>query len=347
MKQAGLLLAIMIFLPLVATQPATGDNLLDPCGSVPHNIVTVTGPDGETYPTWHPQVNMYSAERWCHHGHEHGTNPVTLIPGYQPVYGYVGSKAGMDEPHKGFKGFGLHDRNGNIWYITVHLGSSGIGRLCMSFHSVSIYIADGHTFEPLVDVHFMGDFGPAVRNTDSQPYTPIACPDQYQEATQRTGDGVRMIPMAIDGQEGYEPWRLAYFDNIIGFNSGHMTFNTFNPMTICSDLDCSELVSVDNAYGERRFLSYNSNQLGFFNPPHTGEFYTDPYGVELRDGTELDAVRQYIKPGLEAIAAPYRQSGELCFWRDPWSMTYICGPMPWHISNGAGANLFGGLKAGN
>jgi hypothetical protein len=336
---------VLLFLGLILLVPSSSaESQITSCSQWMHDhpYYQRNGPDGLNYASHHAQIDH---PNWCHFHHEHGTNPVDLIPGYVPVFGYVGDRAGFNEPHEGYKGFGFNDRNGHIWYITLHMGSSGLGRACQAFHSVSVYIADAATFEALVDIHFMADFGYSETNTTQIPLTPTACPNQYAEAIDRGSGSRRQLPVEPT-LAAYEPWLLANWDNVLGFAPGNITFNTFNPMVGCNDIVCDVAVNM-NETGEKRHLTMRQG-TGFYNIPNTGEFFTDPYGVELLTGTETDAVRQYIKPGLTQLehGIPHFVN-DRCFWRDPWSFIYICGPIPFHVSSARSGNLAGGLQAPN
>jgi hypothetical protein len=63
--------------PIVATGPSRAFSLWvpgpnDTCTKEQHDRYSVIGPDGKTYPTWHPPVDP---EYGCSFGHEHGRDP--------------------------------------------------------------------------------------------------------------------------------------------------------------------------------------------------------------------------------------------------------------------------------
>ncbi|MES4792641.1 MAG: hypothetical protein C4321_06300, partial [Chloroflexota bacterium] len=68
-----------------------------------HDRYVTTGPDGKTYPTWHPPVDP---QYGCLFGHEHGADPRTSkADNTLPAFGYAAAQLGMTEPHAGFKVF--------------------------------------------------------------------------------------------------------------------------------------------------------------------------------------------------------------------------------------------------
>src|SRR5215831_3445272 len=99
-KKIPLLLTVISVLTVV---PASGATPSQPCPQALHDSWVTTGPDGKTYPTWHPAVDPTYG---CFYGHEHGTDPRTSAANSSmPAFGYVGGLAGVSEPHAGFKVF--------------------------------------------------------------------------------------------------------------------------------------------------------------------------------------------------------------------------------------------------
>lgn len=112
------------------------------CSVAVHDTYTVVGPDGNTYKTWHPQVDPTTG---CTFGHEHGSNPATSVANNTlPPFGYAQAVAGLPaEPHEGHKVFVIS--KGEIsdtgvpfaahYRVVFHMGTRGLGRYTGRFHS--------------------------------------------------------------------------------------------------------------------------------------------------------------------------------------------------------------------
>jgi hypothetical protein len=118
-----------------------------PCPDWVHDQYFVVGEDGDTYPTWHPQVDPATL---CVFAHEHGDDPRrSLADPTLPAFGYAqkfmpGHVHGeADEPHVGFKVFVANDGDVNdegfravgSSRIVFHMGTSGIKRVTTQHHS--------------------------------------------------------------------------------------------------------------------------------------------------------------------------------------------------------------------
>jgi len=99
-------------LPVVYTETFTEVDplILGDCPEYVHNRFTVTGPDGNTYRTWHPVTVRLEPSNpnspTCSFAHEHGDPPNHQGP--QPYFGYVAYHAGEVElikEHEGYKVF--------------------------------------------------------------------------------------------------------------------------------------------------------------------------------------------------------------------------------------------------
>src|SRR5690348_8196075 len=190
---------------------ATGDVTLPLCSQAVHDSYRVQGPDGVWYPSWHPQVD---AENNCHFDHEHGSNPALVGPvtwlygtSLVPAYGYTATKAGMTEGHAGFKTY-VFQLQGYTWMITHHFGTgSPQVAACNRFHTFDLVIVDSSGVVK-VNVHFMGDYGPAIAIDGAGDLTPTACPNQAANARAAGSTGVRQIPVGTSGNGStlYEPW---------------------------------------------------------------------------------------------------------------------------------------------
>jgi hypothetical protein len=286
------------------------------CPAWVHAQYVTTGPDGKTYPTWHPQIDPVY---WCYFRHEHGSDPSAFIPGYTPAYGYTASVAGVDEPHAGFKTYVLDDHAGHRWILTHHFGTSGLKRACVRFHTVDIAVADTASHQILADLHFMGDFGKSVAaSADSRdvPLTPPDCPNQATLANADGTSGVRKIHVATRDTSGYEPWRIDDRRNILGLKPADLTFATGTAVVICNELTCDQPVTTGSK-GEFRFLTFNSG-FGITAGPNHGEFYCDVLGRTPMSSGQPGAIRQYVQPGLNLSDVLLGHGYPL----EPWKMVY-------------------------
>ena len=337
---------ILCFLPLItsaAPTSAPAASPYPPCTAAQHDAYKVVGPDGVARPSWHPQIDQ---RQHCVFGHEHGSDPGLALPSagwpYQTSpadvpFGYAAAKMGMTENHEGFKLFVFSDRAGHTWRLALHQGSSGAGRVCTRFHEVDVAIYDSNSWETLADTHFMGDFGKATSN-QGQPLTPSACPTQAADAGGSTG--VRQFQVYSQaGHALYDPWRLD--DTMLTAIPLDLHALTIWPNSIndCQDLTCDVLVDNTNVYGlvndgaERFFQHYPG--MGIKAGGNRGVFYTDPMGMQLRQPTDPDAVRQYVKEGASfALGQP---AGKCFQWGI--SAVYHCGgySQGWPFANYSGA----------
>jgi len=282
------------------------------CPAWLHDSYSTTGPDGQRYPTWHHQIDPV---HWCYFRHEHGSDPAHFAGDYANALGYVAAKHGMAEPHNGFKNL-TFESNGARWFVTLHMGTAGLGRACARFHTLDVAARSAGTGELLADLHLMADFGPSVVNDGGAYLTPPACPDQGAQA----GDshGVRRLPTQDTGSIGYEPWRPDFSSSVIGL-SGTMVINNTDPMVICNTAVCDQAVST-NLSGSLRFLDANGFTIAA-GSKNSGVFYTDPMGRTFVDAGAAGAVRQFIKPGLSLVL----NHGDKCRDLDAWGAAFICG----------------------
>lgn len=241
-------------------------------------------------PGYHPHIDPVS---WCYHGHEHGTDPANLGASWDPGFGRVASAMGMSENNQGFKLMGWA-QDGVRWVFGMHQGTSGAGRLCVRYHTTILAAWDDASGDRLLDLQWMGDYGAAVDNNaiGTCIFRP-ECPDQCIDSP-----GVRQIGVIADGGNGYEPWRVALENTAIGL-VGSPLFNTLDPVTMCDVASPCSLVGTGLS-GSKRF--FQGHGTGILNPPVTGEFWTDPTATAFRDGSDADAVRQWIAPGLASLA---------------------------------------------
>jgi len=142
-----------------------------PCPAWVHDLNVAIAPDGNSYPTWHGDIDPVYG---CYYTHSHGENPAES-PLYQVAsdnhlltFGYVGAVANSSEPHPGFKVFTYQcgepgDQGANrvesIWIM--HMGTSGTMRFHMPFHSIT-YIGRACNGSWEVRLQGMADFGSQV-----------------------------------------------------------------------------------------------------------------------------------------------------------------------------------------
>ena len=96
-----------------------------------------------------------------------------------PAFGPIGSFAGSDEPHAGFKVFVVNDdRKGLSWMMVLHQGSGSPRRGTVRFHSLDTWLFRGRRL--LAHTRVMADFGHAVgqlpRRPDASPHAAAARP---------------------------------------------------------------------------------------------------------------------------------------------------------------------------
>jgi hypothetical protein len=123
----------------------------------------VVGRGGRAWATWHPPMDPRYR---CAFGHEHGSDPHAFRMFRRtgmPAFGPIGSFAGSDEPHAGFKVFVVNDdRKGLSWMVVLHQGSGSPRRGSVRFHSLEIWLFRGGRL--LAHTRAMADFGSAVPN---------------------------------------------------------------------------------------------------------------------------------------------------------------------------------------
>jgi hypothetical protein len=325
--------------PAQLGSPAAQPNA--PCPAWVHDLYTTTGPDGRIYPTWHPQVDPVY---WCYFGHDHGSDPALLKPGFKPAYGYVSARdplhgnGTLPEPNPGFKNY-VWERDGYRILFVHHFGTGGAGRICRQFHSLQVVIASKSTGEIMADLNLLADFGRATDNNTDGPIN-ASCPSGVPTPSQITNTtGERKLKVSPD-LNGYEPWRSDGSGLIIGLNTAGLTFDTVNPITACKSNNCSsatDLMRIGQNTGEMRLFAFGPGLgVNAARAVATGEFYTDIYGKKLLSASDPGAVRQYLKPGF-SFSASNPPNAE-CFTRDPFFMFYEgCGDAPQAFMNIEGA----------
>jgi hypothetical protein len=177
--------------PTNTPPPAGNATAGQPCPQALHDSIVTIGPDGASYPTWHPAVDPQSG---CFFGHEHGGDPRTSRANSAlPAFGYVGTAAGVVEPHAGFKVFLWHvGEETDFGPVTAdiravfHMGTAGVKRYTERFHSLEYdYVArDGTGRE--AHVAGMADTGTVQGSTcdnprrDGRDFSTVGCDDAYE-----------------------------------------------------------------------------------------------------------------------------------------------------------------------
>jgi hypothetical protein len=262
---------------------------------------TTQAADGDYYLTWRPIVDPNYG---CHFTHEHGSNPAHVEGAEMPAFGY-GTEHHMRESNYGFKVKALHAADGTEVLATTHFGTAEPHlAACQRYHWNNFqFVQDG---EVVADITFMGDFGSARNNETDEPLDHDCVDPRTGEVVSQAdimeeSYGVRLNPVCEGDDCGpfYYPWRMDTrgLGSSLGFTSGAYTVNTPTVMAACEDMTCQESRHI-GGHGAWAFVAFNTG-FGVTDSGNNGEFYTDPYGLELRDPSDPDAVRQYIKPGVD------------------------------------------------
>ncbi|RIH87421.1 hypothetical protein Mlute_00977 [Meiothermus luteus] len=253
------------------------------CPEWVHNRHTVRGPDGEFYPTWHPQVDP---EYGCYFDHEHGDDPRTSLANPElPPFGYVGKLAGMPEAHEGFKVFvanrGVRNDEDRVALtstrIVAHMGTGGVRRYSVRHHSLmfDLVAPSGHrvSVQGMADTGLVGSIcarDPTLNDTD--PSNDI-------------GRAVMTLPgSGCHGQNPgslYEIWtfklRLAEKVEVVASTA------VFDPITTMNPFNVNELHYTEEVFeGFQGLRGCNREAyhgpVYWYNPGGPEVFYTDAFG---------------------------------------------------------------------
>ncbi len=260
------------------------------CSAAVHDQYRVVGPDGQTYPSWHPQVDPTTG---CVFGHEHGSDPRSFA-GYaqtgMPAFGYAAAKAGRAQSNEGYKVFVVNDDGrGKSWMVTVHQGTGDPGRAAASerYHEVSVFMRDNASGELLARVYTLADFG------------------QYASPCAATRpDPARFIP-TLGCSNPYESW-----DPVIAIGGGifqaRPSFGVDNPTTRVNAADLGQLSpNLASACGPADPFGWDSWCKGdvrkvthprwvLNNSTASDTFHTDAYGA-LVAGPGPTSVAQMVR----------------------------------------------------
>jgi hypothetical protein len=149
--------------PVDHSQPRAPDGT-PICAKWVHDRYTVERGDRRGA-TWHPPRDPRYG---CAFGHEHGSSPRAFRffkRTGMPAFGPIGTYAGSDEAHAGFKVFVVNDdRKGLAWMVALHQGSGSPRRGIVRFHSLEAWIFKRKGGRLVAHVRLMADFGDAVPN---------------------------------------------------------------------------------------------------------------------------------------------------------------------------------------
>ncbi|MCU0625654.1 MAG: hypothetical protein MUF21_04085 [Gemmatimonadaceae bacterium] len=281
------------------------------CTAAQHDRHVTTGPDGRTYPTWHPPVDV---EARCRHTHEHGSNP-RLFPAFDavgmPPFGYAIAQAGESEPHPGFKVYAVDDVDAGLhWLVTFHMGTAGAARAFRHLHSVHVTVAEQRTRRLLANVHLLTETGMSQKGCIlDRARIPGSGPDQHGEGILKSVPALPCPPRpggphAAHG-DVYESW--ATRARIPGLFEFRVTYDVDNAQraVACDSGACSPVRSIDvrahtcdnqpgspgcDRQGDKR--GFLQPRLVLTNASADSIVVTRPDGTPSPDGT---GIRQFVR----------------------------------------------------
>lgn len=261
-----------------------------------HNSFVTTGPDGNTYPTWHPMVVGE-----CHFDHEHGNDPESVVPGFHPAFGYANAVHEMGESHHGYKVFAFADLStpvaGREWVVVMHQGTTTDNALCGRFHHVSIAAFEYDVRK--AELHTMTDFGQSRLGAGGAVMSPPKCdgdptvPDLFQVNSTINSQSLRRIPTTDGLGQGYTPYIANQSFSELGLRI-RASFLTTNGRTWCLNVDCDTLQINSNNAGDRRRLQTLGSE--------DESISINKSVTTTNSGTFTDStgVIQFIEPGFSA-----------------------------------------------
>jgi hypothetical protein len=294
-----------------------------PCPPTLHDAILTTGPDGRSYPTWHPAVDPVSG---CYFGHEHGADPrLARANAEMPAFGYAAAMAGIDEPHAGFKVFVINpgyvqeeDTAVNAYRIVFHHGTSGTGRYTTRFHSLQYdFLAlDGTGRE--THVYGMSDTGLTELNgsTCSLPrkgakdFSELGCGDPYE-----IWNGIKFQIVHPD-------------DPFLGINETRaglmLSSAVFDPITTRDPADNARLVYTQNVFGpfgvdpqsvdagwKGCAREFYGGPTYFHNAGQPTVYYTNPYGF-VQPGPGPNIIRQMVAAVTSGLNDNFKYRQDFC-----------------------------------
>ena len=289
------------------------------CPQWVHDQHTTVAPDGDTYGTWHPQIDPVY---WCYFEHHHGSDP-WIIPGNPLIgYQYVADKVPQNEPDVGFKEMIFKDQRGYYVRMIEHVATGHHRRVCAQFHTVYTFVYDLKGTE-LFRAGFKADFGATVDQDGRVPTNPDC--GYNMAAVAATTDARKELRIGTNDHD-YERWvtEPTLETANLGIIFDH-SFDIRDPFTFCSNITCNSVGvnGEDHETATRR--SFNIDDVVFDSSLalDTGTYYTDPFGKGLVSSSAANATQQYAKPGfrLDFDNDKYRH----CTVIDPWNQRFSCG----------------------
>jgi hypothetical protein len=317
-------LPVLYALLTLALGPAPIYGTVDPsvlgsCPAAIHDTFVVDGGDGWRYRTWHPQTVEVSGVR-CTFAHEHGDDPARMIePGVAAVpvrFGYIARRAGMDEPHEGFKVFVVNRGDINdegrvslVWSRTVfHMGTGGAKRFTEEMHSAEVRV-----MQPDEGLYAFTQsmFTTGTVHTVCDPRAPSPTKDVVSlKSPCRLGSTYEIWStmggvMRKDGSLAYKAFATpAVFDPITVFNPD----NPAETVYIWDPRVDSIMVFRTDRQANRGCSRESYAQPGYwYNEGGPTVYYTDPMGMET-DSADPNALRQEVSAS-SAIGARATDDG--------------------------------------
>jgi hypothetical protein len=317
--------------PTPTATPGTGGGGL--CPQSVHDKYVVTGPDGHSYPTWHPPIDPQSG---CFFGHEHGADPRTSHAANDlPPFGYAAATIGMTEPHVGFKVFVMNAGDtveSNINSKTAdedirfvfHMGTGGVARYTQEFHSFQLDYVDRNGSGRSAHLTGMTDTGATGLNGSTcdnprrgaKDFADLTCHDTAYEIWNSTKFQI------IDPDDG---------SNSMGIDQSRFgmapNFAVFDPITTRDSSDNNRLVytqDVRNPGSGVPATSPNADFLGcdrefyagplyFHNAGQQTVYFTDAYGRVNPSGQDgQHPIRQQLSASNGTKIAQFKLRTEFC-----------------------------------
>lgn len=255
-----------------------------------HARFVTTGPDGASYPTWHPATDPVSG---CTYEHEHGRDPagsnLTKVIGAVP-FGYVNAQLSIFDPanprHEDHVGHKIEWQNGvqlqrsvngvrqNIgvscdFLMKIHQGTHSADAFTNNLHELQYFVrcSDGTELRARL-LSAIGRPGQFVRSCDK---ATVINAGPASPANSPTGNGVRFIPdvncidkflLVPQGQWSqyslglYEDWITSnYIRTAAGKQVAYFDphFAVFNPARFHDPASTTKVgYAIDQCYVERR-----------------------------------------------------------------------------------------------
>jgi hypothetical protein len=301
--------------PTATATPSSGSVPVagQPCPAWVHDRYVAQGPDGAWYPTWHPPVDP---QYGCSFGHEHGDDPTgaTALRGRSVLFGYASIKAGMSEPHVGFKVFVWNNiqhpnapaHSGASVVMVLHQGTAGAGRFTTVFHDLEFHYVNPNDGRE-VHIHMLAPFGALLVGCGAND------PAMDLRLQQASVPGARQVSSTrcfATPNIPYEDWITALYvgadasGNWRAYLDPH--FAVFNPNTYCEVVNGACVLAYSDVRagtgadpagtaswfkGDKREAYLN--QVWLDNAGNSTSVWTDPYG-RLTTPTAPGAIEQYI-----------------------------------------------------